>query len=292
MLRRLIVIALLVGVACVAAGEDKDPIKEKLFAAKVTYDKDMRQYRKQVEEWLDKREETARKAADKNALNQIKEDRKTFEESGELLVPSDLRTRLTKVRTQLEAAYTTAIKEYLIAKKDSEAAAVEKGLLELRKEFYPLLDLSKVEVKDGYFRIPPNTLVTTRQSYKGGVEIFLVARTESENIRLYAHRGSCVIFNWEINPKELRVCRPDGKEDTPESGSIATAKVMPLRPGTFYTIRWLLTPEGMTISVNGQSIFTEKKEYNLDIETKLGIQTVKSKVDVKEFKVTRILPKQ
>jgi len=128
MIRRVFAIALLVTAVCVAAGEDKDPIKEKLFAAKVAYDKEMRQFRKQIEEWLNKREETARKAGDKKTLDQVKEDRKAYEENDELpkSMPKTLQLAPERAKKKLEAAYAEAVKEYTKAKKDELATAVEK----------------------------------------------------------------------------------------------------------------------------------------------------------------------
>ena len=49
-------------------------------------------------------------------------------------MPAELRTRLTKARAHDEAAYLTAIKAYTNAKKDEEAAAMEKDLTESRFE--------------------------------------------------------------------------------------------------------------------------------------------------------------
>ncbi|HEV3385092.1 MAG TPA: hypothetical protein VG097_09760 [Gemmata sp.] len=271
------------------AGDD-DP-KETIFKAKSAYTAEIAKLRSEVIAAFDKREEKARAAGNKKLVDEIKFYRSAFDEDEEwpAEMPAELRTRLTKARSQVEAAYLIAIKDYTKTKKDEEAAATEKDLAEFRKVAYcPLLDLSKVEVKEGFFRIPPNTLVTTRKPYKGALEIALVARTEAENIRLHAHRGATVIFNWEINPAELRVCRPDGKEELLESGSLATAKVTPLKPNTYYTLRWLLTPQGMAVSENGHIAFSEKKDYDLEGETKIAIGACKSKVDIKEFKVTRL----
>jgi hypothetical protein len=273
--------------------DDDDP-KEKIFKAKEAYTAEITKLRAEVIAGFDKREEKARNKGDKKLVDEIKFNRVAFDEAEEWPadMPTELRSRLTKARAQVEAAYLTAIKDYTKAKKDDDAAVMEKDLTEFRKvAFWSLLDLSKAEVKEGFFRIPLNTLVTTQKPYKGGVEITLNARTEAENIRLHAHRGAAVIFNWEIKPTELRVCRPDGKEEFLESGSLATAKVTPLKPNTYYTLKWLLTPQGMAISVNGQVVFIEKKEYDLDGETKIAIGACKSKVDIKEFKVMRIVPK-
>ncbi|HEV3385090.1 MAG TPA: hypothetical protein VG097_09750 [Gemmata sp.] len=271
----------------IAGGEDP---KDKVLKVKEAYNAEIEKLRTAVIAGFDKKEEKARSKGDKKTVDEVKQQRAALAEFEEWPadMPVDLRTRLTKARTQIEAAYTTAIKECTKAKKDEEAAALEKEFQEFRTKSWSVLDLTKVELKDGFFRIPPNTMVTTRNPYKGGVEIMLVAKTEAENIRLYAHRGASVIFNWEGNLNELRVTRPDGREEGFESGSLMRAKVVAMKPDTYYTLKWWLTPEGMTISENGQVVFSEKREYDLTGESKIAIQTKRSRVDVKEIRVTRI----
>jgi hypothetical protein len=44
----------------------------------------------------------------------------------------------------------------------------------------------------------------------------------------------------------------------------------------------------MAVSENGHIAFSEKKDYDLEGETKIAIGACKSKVDIKEFKVTRL----
>lgn len=99
-----------------------------------------------------------------------------------------------------------------------------------------------------------------------------------------------MIFNWEGNPAELRVHRPDGNEKG-EGCTLANPKVTPLKPNTFNTLKWLLIPEGMTISVNGVVVFSEKKEYDLNVESKIAVVSLKSAIVVKEFRVTRVVAK-
>src|SRR4051812_44202221 len=86
MYRGISVMACLFGMAVATWGDEKekDPVREKLFSAKVAYDNDMRQFRKQAEDWFDKREEAARKAGDKKAVDLIKDQREAFDEYGEL----------------------------------------------------------------------------------------------------------------------------------------------------------------------------------------------------------------
>ncbi len=288
MIRVAVVLVGFVASACAAWADDKDPVKEKLFAAKVAYDKELREYRKQAEEWFDKQEDAARNDGNKKLVDQIKVDRKVFDEDGELprSAPAVLKQRPGAARKTLETAYGEAIKAYTRDKKDDEAAAVEKARLDfLLKEKWRHVDLANATIQDDYVRISPQTSLPTIRKHAGRVEIVVVARTESENIRLDAPRGAVVIFNWEVNPRELRVCRPDGT-DKPESGSIATAKATPLKPNTWYTLRWQLTEEGMQISVDGKTVFEERKKYDLSATGAIAVRSGKSIVDVKEFRVT------
>jgi hypothetical protein len=113
-----------------AWADEKDPVRDKLFAAKVAYDKEMAACRAAVGEWLDKREEAARKAGDKKAVDAVKADRKAFDEAGELPkgAPANIQQKPAQARKALEGAYAEAVKAYTKAKKDDQAAAVEKEL--------------------------------------------------------------------------------------------------------------------------------------------------------------------
>jgi hypothetical protein len=127
---RSVVAILVLASPTLAFADDKDPVKEKLFAAKVAYDKEMAAFRKAAGEWFDKREEAARKAGDKKLVDQIKVERKAFDEGGELpkAAPAAIRQKPAAARKVLEAAYADAVKAYIKAKKDDEAAAIEKEL--------------------------------------------------------------------------------------------------------------------------------------------------------------------
>jgi hypothetical protein len=137
MFRRITGMVCFLGMAVTVWGDEKekDPVREKLFAAKVAYDKEMSQFRAQVDEWFDKREEEARNAGDKKAVDLVKMERKAFEEEGDLPkgVPVALKQKPLMARRALEAAYSEAVKAYTKTKKDDEAAAVEKELENFRK---------------------------------------------------------------------------------------------------------------------------------------------------------------
>lgn len=131
----LLVAAALLSAAVALARDEKDPIKEKLFAAKVAYDKDMKAARKAVNDWFDKREDAARKAGDKKGIDQSKEERKAFDEQGVLPkgAPAAMQKQSTAARKALETAYADAVKAYTKAKKDDLAATAERELDEFRK---------------------------------------------------------------------------------------------------------------------------------------------------------------
>lgn len=135
MIRCVIVLAGLLGATCaLCAADEKDPVKENLLAAKVTYDKEMSAYRKAASEWFDKRENAARNAGDKKAVDAVKAERKAFDEDGVLpkTAPASVVQKPAAALKVMEAAYTDAVKAYTKAKKDDLAAAVEKELADIK----------------------------------------------------------------------------------------------------------------------------------------------------------------
>jgi hypothetical protein len=129
MVRLLVAIVFLTGAVGLMRAEDKDPIKDKLLAAKAAYDKEMEQYHKQTTDWLNKREEQARKDGNKKLLDQVKLERKAFEETGELpsTAPVTFKQKHDRAKKAMDAAYAEAVKAYTKAKKDDEAASVEEA---------------------------------------------------------------------------------------------------------------------------------------------------------------------
>jgi hypothetical protein len=114
-----------------------DPVKGKLDKAKTAYDEQVDKLRDGLLKTLQDKEEAARKKGDKKLVDQIKGEREAFESSGELpkSVPTANYLRDYKqARSTLELAYTTAVKEYTKAKKDDEAAAVEKDLAAFKED--------------------------------------------------------------------------------------------------------------------------------------------------------------
>jgi ribosome maturation factor RimP len=105
-----------------------DPVRVRLDNAKDTYLDEIESQRKTLIEALDRKEESARNVGNKKLVDQVKAERSAFLDDGTLpkAVPTTTYTKSTKqAKDKVEAAFVAAVKDYLIAKKDSEADAVE-----------------------------------------------------------------------------------------------------------------------------------------------------------------------
>ncbi|HXT60941.1 MAG TPA: hypothetical protein VN699_20040 [Pirellulales bacterium] len=119
---------------------------------------------------------------------------------------------------------------------------------------WELFDLRGGQRRGGYVRLLEGGALTTSVEYEGPIDVSFVARTDSLNIRLFAHgHDEAVIWNWEVNPQELRVVRP--------TGDATGGKVAPLEANRWYALRYVVTPQGITISVDGAIVFAERKNY-------------------------------
>jgi len=284
-MRHSIVIALLLGAtgaAGAAEAEDKDPIKEKLFAAKVAYDKEMRQFRKQVEEWFNKREETARQAGDKKTLDQLKEDRSVFEDSGELpkSAPTLLKQKHDRARKALDTAYAEAVKAYIKAKKDDQAAAVEEAWREF-KEGGPVELLSYVDPKKhavgGDWKKDGKALVLKggdkhailQLPYEPGEEYNL----EVAFRRLEGDGGFYVVLNaggqsalaivdgWPMFGYMSGIHYLDGREASDDKNE-TKVKGQFLKSNTDYTLVCSVRKDAINLSLNGKEIVSYKGKFS------------------------------
>lgn len=264
--------------------QDKTSIE--LNAAVAAYEKEKDGFRGSVLEELARREASARKDGDKKSVDQIAMERKEFETWGVLPknLPSAVVMRRVDARANMEKAFNAAIKSYTKATQDEAATATEKELRLFRGEIWRHLNLEAVKLNGNSFQIPKNSSVSTKVEYSGPIEIHATARTEKNNIRLHANRGSCVIFNWEVNPKELRLTRPDGRDQV-ESGSIVAVPATPLKPGVWYNLRWRISNDGMAVFVNGQAVFSESRTNDLTKKSKVLMTASESVIEVREFYV-------
>jgi len=92
-------------------------------------------HREAVAEWFDGREKTLRELADRKGLAAVAADRQAFSAAGTLPkdAPVGLRVQPTNARTALEKAYKAAADDYVRAKKDAAAEAVDRELVALGK---------------------------------------------------------------------------------------------------------------------------------------------------------------
>jgi hypothetical protein len=287
MARRAVVFVTLLACACAAVGDEKDPVKEKLFAAKVAYDKEMREFRGQVDDWLDKREAAARKVGNLKAVEQIKAERKAFEEDGEWPkdAPPALVQKQEKAKKALDAAYAEAVKAYTKAKKDDLAAAVEKewkgggtaGAGATTKE--KAIDLlALVNVKEhavrGEWKMSGKALViangtknaTLHLPYEPGEEYDVEVKCRREGydgfgLGLVAggRQVRAVFDGW---PQRGYVCGLDVVDNKRTFDNVTTAKGELLKADKDHTLLCSVRSGNIDISVNGKVVSSFKGDFD------------------------------
>src|SRR4051812_11276043 len=111
------------------------------------------------------------------------------------------------------------------------------------------------------------------------------AKTELNNIRLYYGIVGRVIFNWELNPAELRVHDPLTGRGTAVGGrGMVTTK-------EWHDIVWEIDTNAMKVRVDGEVRF-EGKGYYSGLNGFPGIGPVDSPVTVKSFAVESSHPSE
>jgi hypothetical protein len=270
--------------------QDAQSILLDLDVAKKRYAAGMAQFKQDVMSQFDAREEKIRGAKNGLALLKVHAlEKEYFEDGGDLplWMPTSVYAARERHVRDLDAAYQTAIRSLTKAKQDRAAEKVQGELQTIWEKRFDKIDYKAASIKDGVIRIPTNTAIWTLEEYSGPIEVFAVARTRKYNIRLAAYPKSGLIVNWEGNPKELRVYWP-GERDT-----LSSANTTPLKPDTFYQIRWLIGPGGMTVYLNDQKVFSESRSLGVDkMKSKVNIHSVDDELEVKEFRVRRLVVEQ
>jgi hypothetical protein len=274
--------------AGLVAGADADPIKDKLDAAEKVHAAEVKRAHKTLLDSFDEREKTARASGNKKLLDQIKAERAAFAEREECPPSAIIKyeQRLSASNGRMIAAYKAAIREYTKAKKDDKASATEISLETFQRDRWKHMNIETATPKDDFLRLAPDTPIPTKDSFSGPFEVVAVARMSSKSLRLRAYSGSCVIFNWEDNVRELRLARPDGGE-TGESGSVAKGPAIPLKLNTWYLVRWRVAADRMEVYVNEKLVFVERRAYDLSGKGPISILTC-GKGDVRFFRVAKL----
>jgi hypothetical protein len=132
-----------------------------------------------------------------------------------------------------------------------------------------------------------NDRLSTPGTFHPPVAISIVAKTDSNNLRL-SYAADQVIFNWEVNPTQLRI-------DGGPADGLHTDGAGAIPAGKFVTIRWVVTPHHQAIYVDNQLRFEHTGDYSdlnrcVSVFPALGsIVTVKS-INVEEMALSSERP--
>lgn len=121
----------------------------------------------------------------------------------------------------------------------------------------PFLGLKIHSKRDGH-------LVSTRQ-FSLPIQVDVVARTDSTNIRLYYGDKGIVIFNWEVNPKELRYRDPATGKDS----GVADKGLIP--KDQWVKLTWIIEEDHWRVLVDDQERATVKGQFKGLPASSIGI---------------------
>ena len=96
--------------------------------------------------------------------------------------------------------------------------------------------------------------LTTARSFKPPVEITLVAKTDSTNIRL-GYAAEQVILGWELDPEQLRV-------DGGPANGLHKRGAGRIPRDEYVTIRWVVTPRHQALYVGDELRFEHQGDYS------------------------------
>ena len=125
-----------------------------------------------------------------------------------------------------------------------------------------------------------NDRLSTPNTFRPPVEIKLVARTDSTNLRL-AYAADQVVFNWELDREQLRV--DGGPADgchKPGKGGIPTHRDV--------TIRWIVMPGSQSLYVDGELRFEHLGDYTKIDRNVTIFPAAGSRVTVKSLQVEEL----
>ena len=119
----------------------------------------------------------------------------------------------------------------------------------------------------------------TKQTFQPPFSIHVRAKTDSQNLRLFCGAGM-VIFNWELDFRELRVHDPlTGQQFGLQGRGI-------ISPNDWHDIVWEVQRTGMRLLVDGVVRFANRKDYHT-LNATVGIGQFRSKVTVDYFQVQK-----
>ena len=122
--------------------------------------------------------------------------------------------------------------------------------------------------------------LSTPGSFQPPVEITIVAKTDSTNLRI-AYAADQIIFNWEMDGKQLRVDGgpADGKHKA-GAGAIPTDR--------YVAIKWIVTAKKQTIYVDNDLRYEHTGDYSHIDKCVSVFPGAGSKVTVKSIQVKQL----
>jgi hypothetical protein len=133
--------------------------------------------------------------------------------------------------------------------------------------------------KTEYLRLDANQTLSTRRSYSGRLDIQATFRTNRSNVTLEAFSGAGITLSFGSKKGEVRIQFP-GKAER-------FSRTWPLVTNQWYSLRWLITEQGMAVRINDLLVFTEgKKNYDLSSKRPVKIVAGSSGLDVQSLFVT------
>ena len=107
---------------------------------------------------------------------------------------------------------------------------------------------------DGSIVLQGNERITTPQRFSPPVDFLIVAQTDSTNIRI-AYAADQIIFNWEINPDQMRIDGgPANGRHTDGAGRIPVKQ--------WVTIELTVLPDSMRILTDGKQRFFTNADFS------------------------------
>jgi hypothetical protein len=137
-------------------------------------------------------------------------------------------------------------------------------------------------VSDRGFVLAGSDRLSTPGTFKPPVELSVVAKTDSTNLRL-AYAADYVIFNWEVDRDSLRIV--GGPADGQHKAGAGRIPV-----GSYVTIRWLVTRNHQSIYVDNQLRFEHEGDYSRINRCVSVFPELGSTVTVKSIKVKQFTP--
>jgi hypothetical protein len=121
--------------------------------------------------------------------------------------------------------------------------------------------------------------ITTRATFKPPVQITIVAKTDSTNLRI-GYAASQVIFNWEVDPQQLRIDGgPANGQHKAGAGKVRTNK--------YVTIKWVVTASKQSIYVDDELRFEHSGDYS-KIDNPVSVLSNKSTVTARTIRVKQL----